>query len=64
MLVETPPKTIPAIAPAPSAARTRSKQDVPVLGRAGQNFRRNWVTTSFMIALSMPTAEASTTETT
>src|SRR4051794_38594544 len=53
MLVETPPETLATVAPAPSpaaAARTRSKQEVPVLGRAGQNFRRNWVTTSFMIA--------------
>ena len=59
MLVETPPQDTPAtaasvatIAPAatPAAARARSKQDVPVLGRAGQNFGRNWVTTGFMLA--------------
>jgi len=54
MLVETPlDETVATIAPAPSpaAAHTRSKKDdVPVLGRAGQNFRRNWVTTLFMLA--------------
>ena len=53
MLVETPTETIATIAPAPTsaaAARARSKQEVPVLGRAGQNFGRNWVTTLFMLA--------------
>src|SRR6201985_1930480 len=53
MLAETPLETIATIAPAPSpaaAARTRSKQEVPVLGRAGQNFKRHWVTTLFMLA--------------
>ena len=53
MLVETPVETIATPAPAPSsaaAARARSKQDVPVLGRAGQDFGRNWVTTIFMLA--------------
>src|SRR6201996_7089316 len=51
MLVETPSETI-AAAPATTAAaaRTRSKQDVPVLGKAGQNFARNWTTTLFMLA--------------
>src|ERR1700758_3985835 len=50
MLVETPSETIAAAPATTAAARTRSKQDVPVLGRAGQNFRRNWVTTLFMLA--------------
>jgi fatty-acid desaturase len=49
MLVETPLETVTP-ASTPVAARARSKQDVPVLGRAGQNFRRNWVTTGFMLA--------------
>ena len=55
MLVETPlDETIATITPAspPAAApRTRSKkEDVPVLGKAGQNFARNWTTTLFMLA--------------
>src|ERR1700739_2301521 len=51
MLVETPLETAaPASSKAAALAHNRSKQDVPVLGRAGQNFRRNWVTTLFMLA--------------
>src|ERR1700721_1359170 len=55
MLVETPlDETVATITPASppaAAARTRSKkEDVPVLGKAGQNFARNWTTTLFMLA--------------
>ena len=47
MLVEIAPETKAVARP---AARTRSKQEVPVLGRATQDGRRNWVTTLFMLA--------------
>src|ERR1700730_6915268 len=52
MLVETPLETI-APAPTPTAHATatkRTKAEVPVLGRATQAGRRNWVTTIFMAA--------------
>jgi len=50
MLVETPLETNAPASSSAAPGRARSKQDVPVLGRAGQNFRRNWVTTGFMLA--------------
>ena len=48
MPVEIAPETIVA-APAAHPARPR-QQDVPILGRATQDGRRNWVTTLFMLA--------------
>ncbi len=45
------PRAKPSIAPASAPATKRSRPDeVPMLGRATQDYKRNWVTTIFMLA--------------